>query len=141
MNYSYIVKIVQLTYILGLINLFNIDSNTNILNKCNQFSGIILDNNGIKNLIVVNILLYLVLTFDNVFNKIFAKFKNKWNSNNWEIEFIILTTILVINFLIISNDFLILYLSLEIYSYSLYLLILIKETKYTSRMSILYLLL
>lgn len=141
MNYSFLVKIIQLLYILGLINLLNIDNNSNILINCNQLSGILLDNNVIKNLIIVNILLYIVLTFDNVFIKIFAKFKNKWNSMNWEIEFIIITTILVINLLIISNDFIILYLSLEIYSYSLYLLILIKETKYTSRMSILYLLL
>lgn len=136
MTYKTIHRIGLSILIIGLINLYNIFKKGLIINLPINLN--IIDNNIIK-LEQNNIKIIIIIV--SLFFFIFSAVQNNlFNSRTEKIEYdlIIGLGLLGLIFLIISNDLIILFLGLELYSFSIYFLILVKETISLRRIAIYY---
>lgn len=137
-------EIIMSIFIIGLINIYFIHICgiegiypiiENIENwKEMDIGGIIrINEEKILYIILINILFYIIFNNKNLYNYL----KETYNT-----EFIYLLSfgLLGLNLIILSNDLIYIFISLELYSLSVYMLILLKITKNTTRMSIIYLL-
>lgn len=135
MTYKIIHKIGLSILIIGLINLYNILKKGLIINlpvNLNIINTNILkiEQNNIKIILLIVFLIFLI----------FYKNDNITNSRTEKIEYdlIIGIGLLGLIFLILSNDLILLFLGLELYSFSIFFLILVKETISLRRIAIYY---
>ena len=128
-------EIIMSIYIIGLINIYNIFSYglDQIINK-ETIGGIInINENNIKYLIIINILILLIFNSN-------ILFEQSLGIKSIEFIYLIAFGLLGLNLIILSNDLILIFIAIELYSLSVYLLILLKISKITSRISIIYLL-
>lgn len=137
-------EIIMSIYIIGLINIYlihiyGIEGIYPIIENIEKWEeinigGILkIKEENILYIIIINIFMYII--FNN--KKISGYLKEMYST-----EFIYLLSfgLLGLNIIILSNDLILIFISLELYSLSVYMLILLKITKNTTRMSIIYLL-
>lgn len=129
-------------FIIGLINLYVIYNNGLISQfpTQNKLEGIININEQI-----VLILLFINILFAIIFyisNNLKNKKKNKKLKafTSLEFYFLLFIGLIGLNLILISSDFLLMFIGIELYSISIYVLILSKLTRNTTRLSMIYLL-
>ncbi len=89
-------------------------------------------------ILLLNILFYII--FNSGYNFINKYYNLNYKGvNSMEYIFLISLGLLGLNIIILSKDLILIFISLELYSLSVYLLILLKITKNSTRMSIVYL--
>lgn len=88
-------------------------------------------------LLIINLTYMIIFNNNSIQEKIYSlSLRGAYQS--FEFVFILLTTLLGLNLICLSNDFINLFLSIEVYSLAVYLLILFKFSKINSLYSILY---
>lgn len=141
-------EIIMSIFIIGLINIYiihiygiegiypiiEIHNGKEIWENMNCGGILKINEKNLLYIIVINI--FLLIIFNSGY-----KYTEK-NKILLSTEYIYLLSfgIIGLNIIILSNDLIYLFISLELYSISIYILILLKITKNTSRMSIIYLL-
>ena len=155
MEFRILNKIGLSILILGLINLYNIVKygiifsiptlatlynilDRNKISKILEGGIILLDINNIKIILLISIILFII--FNNI-NIIFKSGVEKDKRNSLEYELLIGLGLLGLIWILISREFISLYLGLELYSFSYYILILVKESIIIRKISIIYLIL
>lgn len=135
--------------LIGLLNIYNIIKGGSKIEIGQEI--IIIESFNIKILIFITIILSIILNYiywkkdiiqekeDIGNNKFHTKCGNK--ENILEYDLLIGFSLIGLILLTISNDLILIYLGLELYSYSIYVLILVKETILIRRISIIYLIL
>lgn len=142
-------EIIMSIFIIGIINLYMININglevilpiiENIEKKEIWES---LNCGGIIKINEINLLMIIIINmiFYIIFNSSYHKFiKESWGINSLEFIYLLSFGLLGLNIIILSNDLIFIFIALELYSLSVYLLILNNITKNSSRLSIIYLL-
>lgn len=142
MNYILLQRSLFCILLLGLFNLYSIFSYGIIFSLPDEFNpSLSLDKHNLLLIIFLSVLIFL-LFFKDSFNHSSDSTVEGWNLSNRNIvEFICLIGFSILGFslLLMSKDTLFFYLSLELYSFSIYTLILIKDTPRSRRLTILYL--
>lgn len=138
--------------ILGLLNIYNIVKQGIIFNipfNINTYGSSIIkiDTNNIKISIFISIVLAIIINLEkkplNPNLELGYKGKEEIIEKRNKVEYDLLIGFSLLGLIImnISNDTILLYLGLELYSYTIYVLILVKETLLIRRISIIYLIL
>ena len=148
--------------LLGLINLYNIvkygivfyipslgystetlyyDKSKKMLYQILEGGLIKIDINNLKVIIFITLIIFIIFNISS--NELFSEkiFREKDKSKSLEYELLIGLGLLGLIWIEISNDIISLYLGLELYSFSIYILILVKESITIRRISIIYLIL
>ena len=139
-------KILKMILLIGTINLYNIVKQgiifrfpTSSHETFSRDTGIIIiQESNIRIIILIIAIMYLIF-------EISKYVPNNSNGDTTdkrttvEYELLIGLGLIGLITLLLSNDFVLLYLGLELYSYTIYILLLIKETVNTRRVSIIYL--
>lgn len=142
-------EIIMSIFLLGIINIYllNIYGLETILpiieNIENKEIWESINCGGIIKINEINILIILFINslFFIIFNSNYHKFiTQSWGINSLEFIYLLSFGLLGLNIIILSNDLIFIFIALELYSLSVYLLILNKITKNSSRLSIIYLL-
>ena len=121
-------EMVQLTLLVGLINIYDIVKNVNI----SIYDVIYINEKNIIYLLLITLFFFFIFFHSNHF------YSSEYSLfNSMEFEIILGLGLIGLYFLIISNDFILFFLALELYSLSVYLLVFKNEIN-QSRISILY---
>jgi NADH:ubiquinone oxidoreductase subunit 2 (subunit N) len=128
-------EIIMSIYIIGLISIYNIFTYglDQIINKDNIGGILNINENNLKYLIFINILILLIFNSN-------VLFEQSLGIKSIEFIYLIAFGLLGLNLIILSNDLILIFIAIELYSLSVYLLILLKISKIKSRISIIYLL-
>lgn len=139
--YNILGKIGLCIFILGLINTYNITKYGIIISIPsdiiveNTIPIIKIDVNTLKISILISSLIFFI------FSNELVKNKNIDKKNSIEYEILISLGLIGLIWITFNKDIISLYLGLELYSFSYYILILVKETLVVRRISIIYLIL
>lgn len=130
--------------IIGLLNIYNIIKGGSKIEIGKEI--IIIESFNIKILIFITIILSIILNYiywkkDIIQEKSRRGEEEGDKENILEYDLLIGFSLIGLILLTISNDLILIYLGLELYSYSIYVLILVKETILIRRISIIYLIL
>lgn len=140
--------------LIGLLNIYNIIKEGTILKIGQQIIKI--ESYNIKIIIFITIVLSIIINFSSILTSNSSNFKEvkinrgelykkskKIEEKDHSIEYDLLIGFSLIGLILItlSNDLIFIYLGLELYSYAIYILILVKETILIRRISIIYLIL
>lgn len=121
-------EMVLLVLLIGLMNIYDIIKNVNI----SIYDVIFINEKNIIYLLLITLFFFFIFFHSNFFTSSqFSLF------NSMEFEIILGLGLIGLFFLIISNDFILFFLALELYSLSVYLLVFKNEINHT-RISILY---
>lgn len=124
---------IYLIHIYGIEGIYPIIENIEKWEEINIGGILKINEENILYIILINIFLFIIFNNKNIYNYL---------KEMYSTEFIYLLSfgLLGLNIIILSNDLIYIFISLELYSLSVYMLILLKITKNTTRMSIIYLL-
>lgn len=141
-KYGRINEIIQIIYLTILINIYYISNISGLEIKIfnNELGEYLIGITG-KNLlyiIIINIIYFIIFKRSDIYDKIQININNKYLS--LELNLILILNLISFNLLLLVNELLLLFISLELFSFILYLFILLKTSHKNSIMSILYLL-
>lgn len=141
MNWGKINEMIISIYLIGFLNFYNITKfGISFIYPINSTGLQPISFKNLSNIIFINLFLLLIFSYGDIFNKFYYKVKNAWNMRDIELSIIILTSIIAINVIIMANDLIIIFIALEIYSFTVFLFILMKVSSFSSLLSIFYLL-
>lgn len=141
-KYGRINEIIQIIYLTILINIYYISNISGLEIKIfiNELGEYLIGITGknILYIIIINIIYFIIFKRSDIYDKIQININNKYLS--LELNLILILNLISFNLLLLVNDLLLLFISLELFSFILYLFILLKTSHKNSIISILYLL-
>lgn len=141
-RYGRINEIIQIIYIGILLNIYYLSNTYGLELKIfnNELGEYLIGITGrnIIYIILINIIYYIIFKRSDIYDKIQINLNNKYLS--LEFNLILFLNLISFNLLILVNELLLFFISLELFSFIVYIFILLKTSHKNSIMSILYLL-